>query len=77
RSYLEASIGIAPTAESYQQLGVLLERLGETDKAMQCFRSGLGLAHQESQRSLPPISARPALSQSSEPIQPPSLVENV
>ncbi|MCG8487822.1 MAG: heme biosynthesis protein HemY [Chromatiales bacterium] len=77
RSYLEASIAIAPTAESYQQLGVLLERLGETDKAMQCFRSGLGLAHEEPQRSLPPIAVRPALSQSTDSVRPPSVVENV
>ncbi|MEL0584963.1 MAG: heme biosynthesis HemY N-terminal domain-containing protein [Candidatus Thiodiazotropha sp. (ex. Lucinoma kazani)] len=61
RSYLEASIGIAPTSESYQQLGLLLERLGETDKAMQCFRAGLGLEHEEPQRALPPITNRPAL----------------
>ncbi|MEJ2593422.1 MAG: heme biosynthesis protein HemY, partial [Candidatus Thiodiazotropha sp.] len=44
RSYLEASIAISPSPESYQQLGLLLERMGETDKAMQCFRTGLGLA---------------------------------
>ncbi|MEJ2621241.1 MAG: heme biosynthesis HemY N-terminal domain-containing protein [Candidatus Thiodiazotropha sp.] len=77
RSYLEASIAVAPTAESYQQLGVLLERLGETDKAMQCFRAGLALAHEEPQRSLPPASGRPALSQATEPVKPGSLVESV
>ncbi|MCU7803443.1 MAG: heme biosynthesis protein HemY [Candidatus Thiodiazotropha sp. (ex Lucinoma borealis)] len=61
RSYLEASIGITPTSASYQQLGLLLERLGETDKAMQYFRAGLGLEHKEPQRALPPITNRPAL----------------
>ena len=77
RSYLEASIGISPTPESYQQLGLLLDRLGETDKAMQCFRAGLGLEHDEPQRALPPITHRPALSQPSESVKPPTLVENV
>jgi HemY protein len=77
RSYLEASIAIAPTVESYQQLGVLLERLGETDKAMKCFRAGLGLIHEEPQRSLPPVSGQPALSQSEEPAKTAPLAENV
>ncbi|MET0121721.1 MAG: heme biosynthesis HemY N-terminal domain-containing protein [Candidatus Thiodiazotropha sp. 6PLUC9] len=77
RSYLEASIGIAPTAESYQQLGLLLERLGETDKAMQCFREGLCLDHEEPQRALPPIGTRPALSNSPESARQTSLIESV
>ena len=76
RSYLEASISIAPTAESYQQLGLLLERLGETDKAMQCFRDGLCLDHEEPQKALPPISGRPALTQGAGGTTPPPVVEN-
>ncbi|MES9972354.1 MAG: heme biosynthesis HemY N-terminal domain-containing protein [Candidatus Thiodiazotropha sp.] len=62
RSYLEASIGISPSAESYQQLGLLLERLGDDDAALGCFRAGLALEHAEPQRALPPITTRPALS---------------
>ncbi|MBV2123521.1 MAG: heme biosynthesis protein HemY [Candidatus Thiodiazotropha sp. (ex Ctena orbiculata)] len=65
RSYLEASIGISATAESYQQLGLLLERLGEDDGALRCFRAGLALQHAEPQRSLPPIGNRPVLSNKS------------
>ncbi|MEW8127214.1 MAG: heme biosynthesis HemY N-terminal domain-containing protein, partial [Candidatus Thiodiazotropha endolucinida] len=65
RSYLEASIGISATPESYQQLGLLLERLGEDDGALRCFRAGLALQHAEPQRSLPPIGNRPALSNKS------------
>ena len=42
RSYLEASIGALPTAAAYRELGVLLERMGESDEAIRCYRSGLG-----------------------------------
>jgi HemY protein len=77
RSYLEASIAIAPTAESYQQLGLLLERLGESEKAMQCFRTGLCLVHEEPLRSLPSMANRLALSKDLETNRSPSLVENI
>ncbi|MCU7934422.1 MAG: heme biosynthesis protein HemY [Candidatus Thiodiazotropha sp. (ex Dulcina madagascariensis)] len=77
RSYLEAGIGIAPSAESYQQLGLLLERLGETDAAMQCFRAGLALEYEESQRALPPVGGRLALNHPVDTVKPPTLVENV
>jgi HemY protein len=73
RSYLEASIAIAPSPESYQQLGLLLERMGEADKAMACFRSGLGLASPEPEKALPPIVQRPVLGQSDKALTPPSL----
>ncbi|MES9991821.1 MAG: heme biosynthesis HemY N-terminal domain-containing protein [Candidatus Thiodiazotropha sp.] len=65
RSYLEASIGISPTPESYQQLGLLLQRLGEDDEALRCFRAGLALLHVEPQRELPAISHRPVLANNS------------
>jgi HemY protein len=71
RSYLEANIAIAPSPESYQQLGLLLERLGESDKAAHCFRAGLGLAFPEPERALPPIGQRPALTQVEATISPP------
>ncbi len=44
RAYLEASVQMAPTVETYQALGALLEQLGEPDKAMNCFRQGMALA---------------------------------
>lgn len=44
RSYLEASIGAEPRAESYCELGQLLEQLGEKAAASECFRKGLELA---------------------------------
>jgi HemY protein len=74
RSYLDASIAIAPSPESYQQLGLLLERLGEQDKAAECFRTGLGLASPEPEKALPPIAQRPALGQADTTITPPSLI---
>lgn len=43
RSYLEASIAIRPSAQAYQELGVLLEQLGETDNALASYRTGLEL----------------------------------
>jgi HemY protein len=44
RSYLEASIGFEPRAESYCELGQLLDQIGEKEKAAECFRKGLELA---------------------------------
>ena len=51
RSYLEASIGISPKVEAYQELGLLLERMDEPAKALECFRTGLGLERRETSRS--------------------------
>jgi HemY protein len=76
RSYLEASIAIAPSPESYQQLGLLLEGMGESDKAMECFRAGLGLASPEPGK-LPQIIQRPALGHQESGITPPSLAEGI
>ncbi len=44
RSYLETSINFEPTAEAYRELGLLLERLGESEGAMFNYRAGLELA---------------------------------
>ncbi|WP_303903085.1 heme biosynthesis HemY N-terminal domain-containing protein [Thiohalomonas denitrificans] len=41
RAYLEASLGAAPRAETYCELGHLLARLGEGEKSRECFRKGL------------------------------------
>ena len=44
RSYLEASVSARPSAEAYNELGNLLDKLGEHDLASECFREGLRLA---------------------------------
>jgi len=41
QSYLEASLGAEPLAETYKELGLLMERLEEKDKASEYFRLGL------------------------------------
>ncbi|TDJ71972.1 MAG: heme biosynthesis protein HemY [Proteobacteria bacterium] len=41
RSYLESSIKRQPTAHTYQELGALMERLGEPEKALDYYRRGL------------------------------------
>jgi len=43
RGYLEASINAQPSAEAYNELGNLLERMNETAAAAECFREGLRL----------------------------------
>jgi HemY protein len=60
---LEASIGITPKVEAYQELGLLLEQLGERDKALECFRTGLGLERRQTTRQQSRSTLqRPALS---------------
>jgi len=44
QSYLEASVNSHPSAEAYNELGNLLDKLGETDQASEYFREGLRLA---------------------------------
>ncbi len=44
RSYLEASVSARPSAEAYNELGNLLDKLGEHDRASEYFRDGLRLA---------------------------------
>jgi HemY protein len=41
RSYLEASLEFGHLLESYRELAVLLERLGEPERAMRLYRKGL------------------------------------
>jgi HemY protein len=43
RSYLEASVNARPNIEAYNELGNLLERMGESSAAAECFREGLTL----------------------------------
>jgi HemY protein len=44
RTYLEASLGLEPRAETYRELAVLLQQFKEHDKATDYFRKGLELA---------------------------------
>ncbi len=44
RIYLESSIGAGPRPETYKELGALLERMGDQDAAMNCYREGMALA---------------------------------
>lgn len=53
RSYLESSIKLEPTAQAYQELGALMERLGEPEKALDYYRRGL--------ETLSPVSPKVAL----------------
>ena len=43
RRYLEASVNAQANAEAYNELGNLLERMGESAGAAECFRAGLSL----------------------------------
>jgi HemY protein len=43
RSYLEASLALAPLPDAYALYGRLLTQLGEDDQALTAFRAGLGL----------------------------------
>lgn len=44
RLYFESSLGFGPRAETYQELGRLLQQIGETPRAEECYRKGLKLA---------------------------------
>lgn len=44
RSYLEASVHANPSVEAYNELGHLLEQLGEQELASSCYQKGLRLA---------------------------------
>lgn len=44
RIYFESSLGQQPDPETYQELARLLQQVGETERAEECFRKGLRLA---------------------------------
>jgi HemY protein len=71
RNYLEASLGGAPSAEAYRELGSLLERLDEGDKAAECYRKGLELAtngQSPEPLAVPSLLGAPSLITSSETV---------
>lgn len=53
RSYLESVLALRPTPEAYQELGALLNQLGETDAAADAFRDGLTMVAGGSGPALP------------------------
>jgi len=53
RSYLETSLAIGPTPETYELYGRLLTRLGEGEAAADAYRSGLTMVAASEQLALP------------------------
>ena len=47
QSYLDASVGIQPRSDTYNELGQLMEQLEENERAAEYFRKGLMLAQDE------------------------------
>ncbi len=43
RSYLEASLRLLPHAETFRELGALLEKLNEKSAALECYRQALAM----------------------------------
>ena len=41
RDFLLKAVRLGGTREGYLELGLLLESMGESDKALQCYRRGL------------------------------------
>jgi HemY protein len=54
RSYLESSLGLKPEPDTYALYGRLLTSLGEGERALLAFRSGLGLVSSVAAEPLPP-----------------------
>ncbi len=59
RRYLESSISTGAKPETYQMLGQLLERLGEQENALDCYRKGLALTAGKI-ITMPPLPAYPS-----------------
>ena len=61
RVYFEKCITLRGPVEAYRELGTLLERLGETDKALACYRRGLETYADSQQPSARPATGLAAL----------------
>ncbi|ABA57028.1 HemY-like protein [Nitrosococcus oceani ATCC 19707] len=44
RQYLETSIAYAPRSEAYHELGKVLEEIGDSEAALECYSKGLSMA---------------------------------
>jgi len=64
RSYLESSLSIRTSSTTYRELGALLEKLEEPEKAMECYRAGLELHVEDPTLDLP----SPATAANEEPV---------
>ena len=53
RNYLEASVAAGAQPETYRDLGALLEKLGDSDRALACYQKGLSLMTNNQQRPGP------------------------
>ena len=59
RSYLESSLSLAPVPDAYALYGRLLTQLGEEERALLAFRSGLGLISNAAAEPLLPARSLP------------------
>ena len=66
RGYLEASVNIRPSAEAYNELGNLLEQLGEQEAALENYRCGLRLLPGCAQ----PVAIRVSAAETAKPLLP-------
>jgi HemY protein len=60
RIYFESSLGVRPLPETYGELAGLLEQMGDTEAAQQCYRKGLKLAVEHPRDVPEPMTAEPA-----------------
>ncbi len=60
RSYLETVISLRPTPEAYQEMGSLLNQMGEADAAAEAYWDGLGLVAAEPRTAIPHLDDNPA-----------------
>lgn len=59
RSYLESAIASSSLPEAYNELGHLLEQLGESEQALECYRQGLEIVVKHQSHLDPPKSDAP------------------
>ena len=61
RDHLLEAVRLGGSREGYLELGLLLESMGESDKALQCYRRGLQSPEVAGQKAIAPeVSTPPA-----------------